>query len=45
MVAVVVVHSVLRHETTPAIALLGTVVVAAGIILAAIALKGRFIKS
>ena len=45
MVTVVVVHSVLRHETTPALALLGTIVAAAAVILAAIALKGRFIKS
>jgi uncharacterized protein (DUF952 family) len=45
MVAVVVVHSVLRHETTPALALLGTIVAAVAVILTAIALKGRFIKS
>ncbi|RJS46912.1 DUF952 domain-containing protein [Nocardioides cavernaquae] len=45
MVVVVVVHSVLRHETTPAIALLGTVGAAVGIILAAVALKGSFLKS
>jgi uncharacterized protein (DUF952 family) len=45
MVTVVVVHSVLRHETTPALALLGTIVAAAAVILAAIALKGRFIRS
>jgi uncharacterized protein (DUF952 family) len=45
MVTVVVVHSVLRHETSPGVAVGGTVVAAIVVIVAAIALKGRFIKS
>jgi uncharacterized protein (DUF952 family) len=45
MVVVVVVHSVLRHETSPAVAVAGTVIAVAVVIVAAIALKGRIIKS
>ena len=44
MVTVVVVHSVLRHETSGGVALVGTVVAALAVVIAAVALKGRFIK-
>lgn len=45
MVVIVVVHGVLSHETTPVVALVGTAVAAIGVIVAAIALKGRFVTS
>ncbi len=44
MVTVVIVHSVLRHETSGGVAVVGTVVAALAVVIAAVALKGRIIK-
>jgi multisubunit Na+/H+ antiporter MnhE subunit len=43
MVVVVVVYGILRHETTPALALAGTAFAAVAVIVAAVLMKSRII--